>query len=312
MNILITGSSGFIGSNLINFLKNKVNFIYGIDNFNNIVYEKKIKFHRSTSLKNINNFKEYNTDLSNFKAVEDIIIKNNIEKIIHLAAHPGVRNSFIIPDEYVSNNINNFLNIINLSKKYNIDLIYASSSSVYNSNVNKIPFSEMETVYNPDSIYGFTKLSNELISKIYYDKFNFKSIGLRFFSVYGKMGRPDMAISSFINALKKNSQITLNNYGKTKRDYTSIKTVVEAIYRVIFNFNKINESLLNIGNTNPIETLKILEYLKLILGNSSPQIINNSINEQVTTFADMSITEETLGNLPKFDIFDELNELCDL
>lgn len=310
MNILITGSSGFIGSNLIIFLRDKVKNIYGIDNFNDIVYEKKFKFDRSSILKTIKNFKEFNFDLSNLKAIEEIILKYDITKIIHLAAHPGVRNSFAIPNEYVSNNINNFFNIINISKKFNIDLIYASSSSVYNANINKIPFSESETVYNPDSVYGFTKLSNELISKIYFNKFNFKTIGLRFFSVYGEMGRPDMAITSFIYALKNNKKIILNNHGKSKRDYTSIKTVVEIIKRVIFNFKEIKEApILNIGNTNSIETSKILDHLKLLSTEVKPEIINRSISEQATTYADMTKTEKILGKFPKYDIFNELEEM---
>ena len=307
MNLLITGSSGFIGANLINSLKKEVNFIYGIDNHNDVVYHSKFKKFRSNILRNISNFKEYIIDLSHTADIEEIIKEKKIDMIIHLAAHPGVRLSSDNPILYVDNNINNFFNIINLAKKYQLGFIYASSSSVYNSKVNQIPFSENEISYNPDSIYGYTKYSNELIAKIYLGKYKFKSIGMRFFSVYGEMGRPDMAIMSFIYSLKNNKKIKLNNFGKTKRDYTSIKSVVDVIKNIIFKFEKLdNYFIFNIGNTEPIETGKILNFLIKLSKVKPPNIEHKRIVEQISTFADMKRTELILGKTLKYDIYDEL------
>ena len=307
MNILVTGSSGFIGSNLINFIKNDFTSIVGIDNHNSVVYKKRYKSFRNDFLKEITNFKEFNLDLSNKDSFEKVIIENSINLIIHLAAHPGVRLSKQIPNIYIDNNINNFINVIDIACRHNLKFIYASSSSVYNSEINSIPFKEDSQNFKPDSIYGITKYSNELIADLYFQKNNFKSVGLRFFSVYGEMGRPDMAIMSFIESILNKKNISLNNNGETLRDYTSVKTVIEIIRRISLQFEKIKgHNIYNIGNTKPIKTVEILNFLIKISGKTSPTISNFKVNEQPATFADISKISLEFGPLMEIDIFDEL------
>ncbi len=310
MKILITGSSGFIGSNLILHLSDKVDKLFGIDDFNDLVYPSKFKKFRSNYLKQIKNFKEYYFNISNTNKVEHILKKQKINIIIHLAAYPGVRLSNKYPNEYITNNVNNFLNIIGLAKKYNIKFIYASSSSIYNKTNNNLPYSEGETSYSPDSIYGLTKLLNENICQIYFTKYNFPSIGLRFFSIYGNLGRPDMALFSFMRSMHNKKKILLNNNGKSKRDYTSIKTVNEIIEKIIFSKKDIlkNETY-NIGNTKPVKTKHLLDKIIKLNNYSNLNIQNNLVLEQEITFANIKKIEKKFGKLKKYNIFDEIHQI---
>lgn len=191
--------------------------------------------------------------------------------------------------------------------------IYASSSSVYNLKFNKTHYKESDLSYHPDSIYGMTKLNNELIAEMYFQKYNFASIGLRFFSVFGRFGRPDMAIHSFMKAIYKNNNIILNNSGLSKRDYTSIKTVVDIIGKILLDKKKqVNNIVYNIGNTIPLPTNDILNSIMWFNKSYSGKIIKNDISEQSITFADVSLIEKKYGKLVKYNVFDEFEELYNL
>lgn len=310
MKILITGSSGFIGSNLILHLHKKVKRIYGVDNFNNKIYPSIYKRFRSDYLKKINVFKEYELDISNLNSLESIFKTDKIDAVIHLAAHPGVRISNDIPNEYIDNNINNFINIITLAKNYNSLFIYASSSSIYNKTYNELPFSDLDENFNPDSIYGLTKLCNEKIANIFFEKYKYPSVGLRLFSIYGLLSRPDMALFSFMKSIYLNKSLNLNNDGKSERDYTSIKTVCDIVYKILINERPlINNEVYNIGNNKPVLTKSLFTEIKKMNKSFNGKIIKNKVLEQGTTFAITDKIENKYGEILKYNIYEEIPKI---
>ena len=230
MNILVTGVAGFIGFHTAKKLLIKGNKVVGIDNINNY-YDKKIKLDRLKILKKISgkNFKFFKKDISNYNDVEKIFKINSINYVINLAAQAGVRYSLKYPKTYLKSNIYGFFNIIEISRKYKIKrLIYASTSSVYGSNIEQ-PFSEKHTADHPIQFYAATKRSNELIAHAYSSLYKLETVGLRFFTVYGPWGRPDMALFKFVNNIIKNKVIEIFNYGNHSRDFTYIDDIVEGI-----------------------------------------------------------------------------------
>ncbi len=233
-NILITGSSGFIGFHVSEFLlKKKINII-GLDNHNNY-YDVSLKNKRLKILKKFKNFKFYKVDISKKKDLKKVFEKNKIDLVIHLAAQAGVRYSFINPNKYIDSNITGFTNTLELMKKNKIKkLVYASSSSVYG-NCKKFPFRENFDL-SPLNFYGQTKLFNEKMVKIYEENYNLKCIGLRFFTVYGPYGRPDMFIPKILNKIKSNKVINLFNAGKHSRDFTYVKDIAQLIGKIIIKF----------------------------------------------------------------------------
>lgn len=273
MTILITGVAGFIGYHTAAKLlsSNKTNKkIVGLDNLNNY-YDVKLKKYRLKLLLNNKNFIFYKIDLNNKKKLQLLFKKYKFKYVINLAAQAGVRYSLINPHSYIDNNINGFLNILENCKKYKVKhLIYASSSSVYGSN-KKIPFCESDKVDHPLSMYAATKKSNELMAHTYSHLFNLPTTGLRFFTVYGPMGRPDMSIYIFVKNILENKKIYINNNGDMTRDFTYIGDIVNGIDNVlkkipskikIKKYLNINKSqapfkIFNIGNNNPIK----LKYL---------------------------------------------------
>ena len=260
MRYLITGHAGFIGSALSNLLVlNKKDTVVGLDNFNKY-YDVSLKKKRVQMIKKKSkkNFKSINCDLRNKVKLKKIFLKYKFDVVINLAAQAGIRYSLKKPEEYITTNINGFFNLIDLSKKHKVKkFIYASSSSVYGNSKNKI-FKENDLTNKPLQIYAATKISNELIAHVYSHLYNFKTIGLRFFTVYGPWGRPDMAIFKFTKNILKKKNIDLYNFGKNQRDYTYIDDVTKCI-KNICNSKKhknLNYQILNIGNNKPIKTLK--------------------------------------------------------
>ena len=271
MTILVTGSAGFIGFHLCKKLIEKNFKVIGFDNINNY-YDTKLKSDRVKELRKI--AKKYEVifdfikgDLTNNKDLEEVFKKEKISCVINLAAQAGVRYSIENPSAYIQSNIVGFSNLIEHAKINNIKhFIYASSSSVYGGN-KKIPFEESDNVDHPISLYAATKKSNELIAHSYSHLFKLPTTGLRFFTVYGPWGRPDMALYKFTDLIMKNKPIRVFNYGNMTRDFTYIDDVIESIIRLI-NRIPIQEKFSNIENCNASNSWAPFRVFNI--GNSQP------------------------------------------
>ena len=245
MKILVTGCAGFIGHSVTKSLINKKNLVIGVDNLNSY-YSKKLKVDRLKDIEKLNNkkkyFKFYKLDLENFKKLEKIFLNYKFDTVIHLAAQAGVRYSILNPRAYLKSNVVGFFNILELCKNFKIKhLIYASTSSVYGEN--STPFSEKTNSDKPLQFYSATKKSNEIMAYAYSNLYKFKTTGLRFFTVYGPWGRPDMAYFKFAKLILEKKKITIHNKGNHKRDLTYIEDVSKIIKKIVFtkkNYKKIN------------------------------------------------------------------------
>ena len=226
--ILVTGCAGFIGMHLSNALLDRNYHVIGVDNLNNY-YDVNLKKDRLKILKNHNNFKFIKVDISKKNDLERIFKDNDIDKVVNLAAQAGVRYSLKNPNSYIESNVLGFMNILECCRHYKIKgLIYASSSSVYGGN-KEIPFSVEHIVDSPISIYAASKKSNELMAHAYNHLFGLRSTGLRFFTVYGPWGRPDMAMYIFAKKINNGEPIPVFNNGNMKRDFTYIDDIINGI-----------------------------------------------------------------------------------
>jgi UDP-glucuronate 4-epimerase len=251
MKILITGAAGFIGYSLANqLLNNKKNIIFGIDNFSKYS-GRDIKKLRIDILKKSKNFKFYKIDINNKNKIENLFKKNLFDIVVHLAAEVGVRYSIIRPDKYIKTNINGFFNIIE-SLKYNEPkkFLFASSSSVYG-DCKLFPLKETQNLY-PKNIYALSKKNNEEIADIYSKKYKTKFIALRFFTVFGELGRPDMFFFKLLFTAFKNKKLYVNNSGNHYRDFTYIKDVINILTKLILVKFSIKYQVLNICSSRPI------------------------------------------------------------
>ena len=272
--ILITGAAGFIGSNLVKELFNTVDDIkiIGIDNMNDY-YDVSIKEYRLEEINKLNkNFIFIKGDISDKETIDNLFNEYKPSVVVNLAAQAGVRYSITNPDAYIKSNLIGFYNILEGCRHNEVEhLVYASSSSVYGSN-KKVPYSTDDKVDNPVSLYAATKKSNELMAHAYSKLYNIPSTGLRFFTVYGPAGRPDMAYFGFTNKLLKGETIEIFNYGNCKRDFTYIDDIVEGVKRVMQGApdKKLGEdglpippyAVYNIGNQNPENLLDFVDILQ--------------------------------------------------
>ena len=272
--ILITGAAGFIGSNLVKELFNTVDDIkiIGIDNMNDY-YDVSIKEYRLEKINKLNkNFIFIKGDISDKDTIDNLFNEYKPSVVVNLAAQAGVRYSITNPDAYIKSNLIGFYNILEGCRHNEVEhLVYASSSSVYGSN-KKVPYSTDDKVDNPVSLYAATKKSNELMAHAYSKLYNIPSTGLRFFTVYGPAGRPDMAYFGFTNKLLKGDTIQIFNYGNCKRDFTYIDDIVEGVKRVMQGApdKKLGEdglpippyAVYNIGNQNPENLLDFVDILQ--------------------------------------------------
>ena len=286
--ILITGSAGFIGYHLTKKLLDQGNYIVGIDNINDY-YDVNLKFSRLTETgikrESIDWYKEVKSsfydkyifirvNLEEKKKLEEIFFKHKFDIVINLAAQAGVRYSIENPDLYIQSNIVGFFNILECCRNYKIKhLLYASSSSVYGENKN-VPFSSEDKVDKPISLYAATKKSNELMAYTYSHLYGVPTSGLRFFTVYGPWGRPDMAIFLFVKSILKNEPIKIFNNGNMKRDFTYIDDIIKGIEIVLMNPPKrskdgIAYNVSNIGNGKPEALTKFIEAIELSLSLSA-------------------------------------------
>ena len=262
---LVTGCAGFIGFHVCRILLEKKNKVLGIDNINNY-YDKDLKINRLRILKkNKINFEFYKIDICNFEKMEQIFIKLNKFRVIHLAAQAGVRYSLKYPKTYIRSNLLGFWNILELSKKYKTEhFVFGSSSSVYGAN-KKIPFNEKDSTDNPIQLYAATKKSNEVIGYSYSSLYKMKVTALRFFTVYGPWGRPDMAIFKFTKNIINNKPIDVYNKGNHYRDFTFVKDIARGIISASHRKDKKNFQIFNIGNGKPVYLKKLIQTLEIIL-----------------------------------------------
>ena len=317
----ITGTSGFIGANLVKRIleEEKDVTVIGLDNMNNY-YDVNLKEYRLNELRKHDNFIFVKGNLADKECVETIFKEYKPEIVVNLAAQAGVRYSIVNPDAYIESNLIGFYNILECCRHYEVEhLVYASSSSVYGSN-KKVPYSTEDKVDNPVSLYAATKKSNELMAHAYSKLYNIPCTGLRFFTVYGPAGRPDMAYFGFTNKLRNNEKIQIFNYGNCKRDFTYIDDIIEGIIRVIKKApeKKLGEdglpippyALYNIGNNNPENLLDFVNILQEELVRvevlpkdydfeSHKELVPMQPGDVSITYADTTGLEKDFGYKPK-------------
>lgn len=298
MKILVTGAAGFIGFHCVRELV-KNNVIVGVDNINDY-YDTNLKYARLNELKNYKNFTFIKLDIAEDKAaLENLFSENHFDLVLNLAAQAGVRYSIDHPECYVKSNIIGFFNIIECCRKYNTNkIVYASSSSVYG-NLDETPFSENANVNSPESLYAATKITDELFANVYNKIYGLSFVGLRFFTVYGPWGRPDMAPFLFTNAIMNDKPIRIFGNGELYRDFTYIDDIVNGIVRVVnLDFSGKNE-LLNIGHGSPIKLLDFVNILEREIGKSAKKIIcDMQPGDVYTTYADTSKLVQLTGYKP--------------
>jgi UDP-glucuronate 4-epimerase len=264
MKILITGCAGFIGFSIAKkILINKSNIVYGVDSLSNY-YSTKVKKQRLSILKNFKNFYFKKKDLSKIKDVNEIFYKCKFDIVLHLAAQPGVRRSFDYPNEYYDSNVSSFFNILENSRKSKIKkILFASSSSVYGDS-KKFPIIEKFN-RKPKNFYALTKCINEDMAKFYSEVYNMKIIGLRFFTLYGPFGRPDMLVWKLCENILFKKNFNINNYGKHERDFTYIDDAIKMILNIIKFKDNEKFNVFNICSNNPVK-LKYVINLFVRLG----------------------------------------------
>jgi UDP-glucuronate 4-epimerase len=307
--ILVTGSAGFIGFHLSQRLLSKGDQVIGLDNLNNY-YDVSLKEARLNLLKTQNNFSFYKLDLADQEAIENLFKAHKFDVVVNLAAQAGVRYSLKNPQAYINSNIVGFTNILEGCRHSQVKhLVFASSSSVYGANT-KIPFSVYDNVDHPISLYGASKKSNELMAHTYSHLFNLPTTGLRFFTVYGPWGRPDMAFFLFTKAILSGQPIDVFNYGKMKRDFTYIDDIVEGLVRVIDKIPQPDPiisnapyKIYNIGNNNPIELLRFIEVIESCLGiKAQKNMLPIQQGDALITYADVDDLIKDVGFKPNTPI----------
>jgi len=323
MSIIVTGCCGFIGYHLSKALLEENKNVIGIDNLNNY-YSPKLKKDRLKELqKSQKKYKSklifHECNLEDKKLLKEIFQSDEISCVINLAAQAGVRYSLINPQAYIDSNIQGFLNILENCKAIKLDqLIYASSSSVYGGN-KVIPFLESHGVNHPISIYAATKRSNELMAHTYSHLYKIPATGLRFFTVYGPWGRPDMAMYKFTESILRSNPIQIFNYGKMIRDFTYIDDIIKSILELIkkpatinkeFNFNNPDPStsfcphrIFNIGNSDPVNLIDYIEEIEHCLNKKAiKEFLPLQDGDVTDTFSDCKKLEEWIGFKPKTSI----------
>ena len=298
--IIVTGSAGFIGMHLSERLLNLGYNVLGIDNLNDY-YDPCLKKNRLNLLKLKKNFSFEKIDISELDNLDKVFKKFKPDKIVNLAAQAGVRYSIENPHAYISSNIQGFMNILECSKNHNVKgVIYASSSSVYGAN-KKLPFSVFDSVSKPMSIYAATKRANELMAHSYSSLYNLHTTGLRFFTVYGPWGRPDMAVYIFADKIMKNKTISVFNHGKMKRDFTYIDDIVDGILESI-NRNYFCE-IFNLGNSKSENLLEVIHYIENCLGSKANiEYLDIQPGDVKNTSADILYSNEKILFSPKTSI----------
>jgi UDP-glucuronate 4-epimerase len=318
MKIIVTGVAGFIGMHVAKYLLKRGDKVIGIDNMNSF-YDPKLKFARLEELKKFNNFSFHKVDIVEKKEISNIFSKSNPQKVIHLAAQAGVRYSIQNPEEFIKSNLVGFANILENCRNFEIEhFVYASSSSVYGGNA-FMPFSESHSVNHPISLYAATKKSNELTAHAYSHLYKIPSTGLRFFTVYGPWGRPDMALFKFTQNIINNETIDIYNFGKMDRDFTYVSDIAEGVVKTLdkvaspsnnydaFNPNPSISSapfrIYNIGNGNPVSLIEYINTLENVLGiKAKINFMDMQKGDVKSTHSDNTALDKWVGFKPRTSI----------
>lgn len=309
MKVLVTGAAGFIGFHLTKRLLNDGYQVHGIDNLSDY-YDVNLKYARLEKLKHDRDFSFQRLDLANRDGILQLFRDHQFDYIVNLAAQAGVRYSLTNPHAYIDSNIAGFVNLLEGCRNSNIQhLIFASSSSVYGANT-KIPFSVGDSVDHPISLYAATKKSNELLAHSYSHLYGIPTTGLRFFTVYGAWGRPDMAYFKFVKAIVEDKPIEVYNFGKMQRDFTFIDDIIEGVVRVMTKIPTANTDpalnskaaykLYNIGNNNPVELLHFIEVIEQLLNRSAIKtFLPMQPGDVPLTYADVDDLMQDVGFKPE-------------
>lgn len=302
--ILVTGVAGFIGMYTAKRLLEQGHQVVGLDNLNDY-YDPALKQWRLAQLKPYNNFRFIKLDLADREGMAELFATEKFQRVIHLAAQAGVRYSLENPFAYVDSNLVGTMTILEGCRHYQVEhLVYASSSSVYGMN-EKIPFSEADQVDNPVSLYAATKKANELMAHSYSKLYGIPTTGLRFFTVYGPAGRPDMAPWLFTEAISQNKPIKVFNQGKMMRDFTYIDDIVEGVIRIqnVIPQGEIPYSLFNIGNNEPVQLSRFIKAIETALGQEAEkQMLPMQPGDVERTYADTTRLEAIVGYKPQTEI----------
>lgn len=324
MKILVTGGAGFIGFHMSQYLLEREVEVIGLDNMNDY-YDVSLKKDRLIQLKRKSNYRFYEMDLKDKLKLDSLFEKEKFDFVINLAAQAGVRYSITNPYAYVDSNLIGFVNILEACRNYPIKhLIYASSSSVYGGN-KIIPFSTEHNVDHPVSLYAATKKSNELMAHTYSHLYKIPTTGLRFFTVYGPWGRPDMAYFSFTKDIIEGKEIKIFNHGHMERDFTYVDDIVKGIYKLLFKIpseknewdeskDKLSESfapykIYNIGNNNPVSLMKFITTLEKEIGiEAKKKYQEMQAGDVLRTYADVTDLENDIDFKPSTTIEKGLSE----
>ena len=320
--VLVTGAAGFIGAEFCKYLLSKNCEVFGLDNINNY-YDTNLKLSRLSNIKNSaygkDNWTFSKVDLIDFKYLSQIFEGFKPDIVVNLAAQAGVRYSIDNPFAYINSNIVGFINVLECCREFGVDnLIYASSSSVYGGN-KKVPFSETDSVEHPVSLYAATKKSNELMAHSYSHLYNISCTGLRFFTVYGPWGRPDMAPMLFTKSILEGKPIKIFNNGNMSRDFTYIDDVVKCIYKLMdkpakgyLSFNYLNpdpsiswapHQILNVGNSQTITLMEFISELENSIGlKAIKKLLPMQAGDVQTTYANNSLIKKITGFSPRTPI----------
>ena len=318
MKILVTGAAGFIGFHSAKKLLDRGDAVVGLDNFNDY-YDVSLKEARAKILDDYENFKMVRVDLADRAAIESLFAAEKFDKVVNLAAQAGVRYSIENPHSYIDSNIVGFVNILEGCRHNDVQhLVYASSSSVYGANTT-MPFSIHQNVDHPLALYGATKKANELFAHTYSNLYDLPTTGLRFFTVYGPFGRPDMALFMFTKAIIEDKPIDVFNYGKHKRDFTYIDDIVEGVVRTMDHTATANEDwdpatpdpgtsrapyrIYNIGNQQPVELLDYIGAVEKALGKTAEKnLLPLQLGDVPDTWADTEDLAADVGYQPSTPI----------
>jgi UDP-glucuronate 4-epimerase len=306
---LVTGAAGFIGFHTAKALLERGTRVIGIDNLNTY-YDVSLKKARLAQLISHDNFTFYHENINNFDTLQKIFSQNHIDKICNLAAQAGVRYSIENPFTYQESNIKGFLNLLEMARKFPVhNFVFASSSSVYGNNT-KLPFSVEDNVDTPISLYAATKRSDELMAFTYSHLYNIPLTGLRYFTVYGPWGRPDMALFIFTSAILNERPIDIYNFGKMKRDFTYIDDIVDGTISSLNNPFKYE--LFNLGNSKTVQLMDLITLIEEELGiEAKKKFLPLQPGDVPETYADIEKTKKMLAFNPKTSIKTGIRKFID-